>query len=96
MILAPAPPVAHQAATTTIRLVDNKFRPSHKDLRRGTTVRFVWAGKNPHNVFVFDGPRSFHSKTQTTGTYSKRLTRKGVYHLGCTIHAGMLLTIKVR
>jgi plastocyanin len=96
LILAPAPPVVHVAATTTIRLVDNKFRPAHKDIRRRTLVRFVWAGSNPHNVFVFDGPRSFHSRTQTSGTYSKRLTRKGVYHLGCTIHAGMLLTIKVR
>jgi plastocyanin len=59
-------------------------------------VKFVWAGKNVHNVFVFSGPTSFHSPTQTKGSYRKRLTRKGTYQLGCTIHAGMLLTIKVR
>jgi plastocyanin len=95
LILA-EPPVAYPAATTTIRLIDNKFRPAKKTLRRGTTVRFQWAGKNPHNVFVFSGPSTFHSPTQTKGTYRKRLTKKGTYQLGCTIHAGMLLTLKVR
>jgi plastocyanin len=90
------PPVAHTAATTRITLVDNKFRPRRKTVRRGTTLRFVWAGKNEHNVFVFSGPSQFNSPTQTKGTYRKRLTKKGTYQLGCTIHGGMLLTIKVR
>jgi plastocyanin len=95
LILA-EPPVAYPAATTTIRLIDNRFRPSKKTIRRGTTVRFVWAGKNQHNVTAFSGPRTFHSRTQIHGTYRKRLTKKGTYQLTCTIHAGMLLTLKVR
>ena len=95
MILADLP-VAHPAAITTIQLVDNKFKPRAKTVPPGTTLRFVWAGKNQHNVFVFSGPTSFHSRTQMKGTYRKRLTRKGTYQLGCTIHGGMLLTIKVR
>ena len=95
MIIADVP-VAHPAAVTTIQLVDNKFKPRRKTVRRGTTVRFVWAGKNEHNVTAYSGPVTFHSKTQTTGTYTKRLTRKGTYQLTCTVHASMLLTIKVR
>ena len=59
----PPPPVARAAATTTIRLVDNKFKPAKKTVRRGTTVRFLWAGKNAHNVTAFDGPSTFHSTT---------------------------------
>ena len=96
MILAPAPPVAHMAATTTIRLVDNKFSPSKKTVRRGTTVRFLWTGKNDHNVTAYDGPRTFHSTTKTHGTYRKRLTKKGTYLITCTVHANMNLTIRVR
>jgi len=83
-------------ATTSIRLVDNKFRPAKVTVARGTTVRFVWAGRNQHNVFVFSGPQNFHSGTKRTGTYRKRLTRKGTFQLGCTLHAGMTLTIRVR
>jgi len=96
LILAADVPVAHVAATTTIKLVDNKFRPRRKTVARGTTVRFLWAGKNQHNVFVFSGPTSFNSPTKAHGTYRKRLTKKGTYQLGCTLHAGMTLTIKVR
>ena len=84
------------AATTSIRLVDNKFRPAKVTVARGTTVRFVWAGRNQHNVFVFSGPQDFHSGTKRKGTYSRRLSRKGTYQLGCTLHAGMTLTIRVR
>jgi plastocyanin len=88
--------VPASGATTTIRLVDDKFRPPTRTVDRGTTVRFVWAGRNLHNVFVFSGPQNFHSGTKRTGTYRKRLTRKGTYQLGCTLHAGMTLTIRVR
>jgi len=56
----------------------------------------VWAGRNQHNVFVFSGPQDFHSGTKRKGTYSRRLSRKGTYQLGCTLHAGMTLTIRVR
>jgi plastocyanin len=83
------------AATQSIRLVDNKVRPAKVRVARGTTVRFVWAGHNLHNVYVFSGPQSFHSGTKAKGTYRRRLTRKGTYQLGCTLHAGMTLTIRV-
>ena len=84
------------AATTSIRLVDNKFRPAKLTVARGTTLHFVWAGRNLHNVYVFSGPQMFHSGTKRTGTYRRRVTRKGTYQLGCTLHAGMTLTLRVR
>jgi plastocyanin len=98
MLAMPAdvPVTAHAAATTTIKLVDNKFRPARKTVRRGTTVKFVWAGVNPHNVFAVTGPVKFHSGTKTKGSYRKRMTRKGSYSLVCTIHSGMTLRLKVR
>jgi len=92
---ADVPVNAHAAATTTIKLVDNKFRPARKTVKRGTTLRFLWTGKNPHNVFVVSGPVNFHSGTKTKGSYRKRVTRKGSYALVCTIHSGMTLRLKV-
>src|SRR3954452_19433607 len=83
-------------ATKSVKLVDNKFRPSKITVKRGTTVKFTWAGKNPHNVTAFSGPVRFHSSTKTTGTYRKRLAKKGTYQITCTVHSGMTLTIKVR
>ena len=43
-------------AVKGVKLVDNKFRPSKVTVKRGTTVKFTWAGKNPHNVTAFSGP----------------------------------------
>jgi plastocyanin len=84
------------SATKTIKLVDNKFSPSKATVTRGTTVKFVWAGKNPHNVVVVQGPVKFSSSTKTKGSFAKKLTRKGTYAIVCTIHSGMTLTLKVR
>src|SRR3954449_3279479 len=83
-------------ATKSVMLIDNKFSPSKVTVRRGTTVKFTWAGKNPHNVTAFQGPVTFHSGTKTTGPSRKRLTRKGTYSIICTIHSGMTLILKVR
>ena len=83
-------------AVKGVKLVDNKFRPSKATVKRGTTVKFTWAGKNPHNVTAFSGPVLFHSGTKTTGTYRKRLTRKGTYSIICTVHSEMTLILKVR
>jgi len=83
-------------ASKTIKVVDNKFRPATASVKRGNTVKFVWAGKAPHNVTVVRGPVKFHSPTKTKGTYSKKLRRRGTYSIVCTIHSGMTLRLKVR
>src|SRR3954452_5754119 len=83
-------------ATKSVKLIDNKFSPSKVTVRRGTTVNFKWAGKNPHNVTAFSGPVLFHSGSKTTVTYRKRLTRNDTYHIISNIHSGMTLTLKVR
>jgi plastocyanin len=84
------------AATRTVAVKDNFFAPKSMIVSQGTTVRWVWRGRAPHNVTVISGPARFRSSTQTTGTYAKRLTRRGTYQLHCTIHPGMDQTLKVR
>jgi plastocyanin len=84
------------AATKTVQVKDNVFAPKSISVKSGTTVKWVWRGKAPHNVKVTKGPVKFGSKTQVKGSFSKRLTKKGTYNLVCTIHApGMKMTIKV-
>jgi plastocyanin len=82
-------------ATRSVRLVDNAFAPKTLTVRKGDTVRFRWAGRQPHNVVSRRGVR-FRSPVQRSGTFSRRLTRAGRYQLICEIHPGMAMTLRVR
>lgn len=86
----------HKTRTATVKLKDDYFAPKTKTVRRNTVVVFRWAGRAPHNVVVTRGPVKFSSKTQTKGSYRKKLTRKGTYTIVCTIHPGMELKLKVK
>jgi plastocyanin len=85
------------AATKTVQVKDNVFAPKSITVSKGTTVKWVWKGKAPHNVKVTKGPAKFSSTTQVKGSYSRKLTKKGTYSLICTIHApDMKMTIRVK
>jgi len=83
-------------ATKSIKIGDNFFSPKTVSVKRGTTVKWRWTGSAPHNVTVTSGPKKFHSQTQTKGTFKATPHTKGTYHIVCTIHAGMTMTLKVR
>jgi plastocyanin len=85
------------AATKTVQVKDNVFVAKKITVSKGTTVKWVWKGKAPHNVKVVKGPAKFGSKTQVKGSFSRKLTKKGTYSILCTIHApGMKMTITVK
>jgi plastocyanin len=85
------------AATKTVQVKDNKFAPTSITVSKGTTVKWVWKGKAPHDVTVTKGPAKFKSKIQSKGSFSKKLTKKGTYSIVCTIHApGMKMTVRVK
>ncbi|HEU4976931.1 MAG TPA: plastocyanin/azurin family copper-binding protein [Baekduia sp.] len=84
------------AATKSITVKDNSFGPKSATVRKGTTVKWVWRGKAPHNVHVTKGPAKFSSPTKVKGSFSKKLTRSGTYKIVCTIHPGMKLTLRVK
>jgi plastocyanin len=84
----------------SVEVDDNYFvhkgAPSTVSVKKGDTVEWEWEGRNPHNVTVTRGPVKFHSKTKTSGSYSKKLTRRGTYKIICTIHApAMRMKLKV-
>ena len=80
-------------SATTVSVKDNFFSPKTVSVRKGATVTWKWAGRAAHNV-TFRG--SAHSRTQTRGSYSHKFNNKGSFAYRCTIHAGMVGTIRVR
>jgi plastocyanin len=85
------------AATTSVQVKDKKFVAKSITVSKGTTVKWVWRGKAPHNVKVTKGPAKFSSTTQVKGSFSKKLTKKGTYTILCTVHApDMKMTIRVK
>jgi plastocyanin len=90
------------AATKTIKVGDIWFISKAKNhgtvkAKVGDTVKWVWAGDMPHNVTVTGGPVKFKSKTQSKGTFSKKITKAGTYKIVCTVHGAKAqsMTLKV-
>jgi plastocyanin len=74
------------AASRTVVLRNVAFSPPTLNVRAGDVVRWVWRdGSVPHNVSA----RSFHSKTQTSGSFAVRFRHRGTFSYVCTLHAQM-------
>jgi plastocyanin len=79
-------PDATAAATKRVKVGDLFFKKSKITVQSGDTVKWTWVGDAPHDVTVTKGPRKFHSKTKTSGTYSKKLGKRGTYRYICSVH----------
>jgi plastocyanin len=89
------------AATSSVKVGDNYFIKSSGTpkltVKKGATVKWRWVGSAPHDVTVTKGPTKFKSKTMTSGSYSKKLTKAGTYKIICTIHQpDMKMTLVVK
>ena len=90
------------SARKNVEVDDNYFvrqgSPPTVNVQRNDRVVWEWEGSNPHDVTVTKGPVRFNSRIKTSGTYAKKVTRRGTYRIVCTIHrsAGMRMTLKVR
>jgi plastocyanin len=88
------------AATRNIVIGDDyyvrKGSPPTVTVKRGTTVKWRWVGRDPHNVTVTKGPVKFRSKLKDSGSFSRTVNRTGTYKIHCTIHQpDMRMTLKV-
>ncbi len=79
-------PGAHASATKRVKVGDLFFKKSKITIQSGDKVRWTWVGEFPHDVTVTKGPRKFHSKTKTSGTYTKTVRKRGTYRYICTVH----------
>ncbi|HWX95527.1 MAG TPA: plastocyanin/azurin family copper-binding protein [Solirubrobacteraceae bacterium] len=73
---------ARAARAHTVVLHEFRFHPATLNVNRGDSVKWVWRDQVEHNVTF----RSFHSRTQESGTYTARFTRRGTFNYHCTIH----------
>jgi plastocyanin len=85
--------VAPANSATSVSVKDNFFSPKTVTVKKGATVTWKWAGRTVHNV-TFRG--AAHSRTQTRGSYSHKFNNKGTFAYRCTIHPGMVGTIRVK
>jgi plastocyanin len=78
------------AATRAVRVGDNFFVRERGvptvTVRRGDTVSWRFAGRSSHNVVATRGPQRFSSPVRSSGTFRRRMTRRGTYTIVCTIH----------
>ena len=88
------------AATKSVKVGDDFFV---KDggvptvtVKKNDTVKWNFIGDSPHNVTVKSGPTKFKSKTMSSGSYSKKVTKKGLYTIYCTIHGQSAQSMKLR
>lgn len=88
------------AATKTVKVGDNYYVRDGGvptvSVRAGDRVTWRWAGDSPHNVTVTKGPARFTSPVKTKGTYSRKVTRRGLYTIVCTIHGAADQSMKLR
>ena len=78
------------AATKSVKVGDNYYvRPSGVPkitVKKGTKVKWRFGTGTPHTVTVKSGPVKFNSGVHSSGSYSRKLTKRGTYVIYCTIH----------
>jgi plastocyanin len=84
------------AKTKSIKIGDDFFKPKSVTVAKGTIVKWSWTGSHQHNVVVQKGPRHFQSDLQRSGSFARKLKKRGTYKIICSIHApDMHMTIRV-
>jgi plastocyanin len=86
-LLAAAPALSKRKH---VEVDDNYFvregSPPTVTVNRNDTVVWEWEGTRSHNVKATRGPVRFASRVKSSGTYRKKMTRRGTYRIICEIH----------
>ena len=99
VLLAAAAPAS--AATRNVKIGDDYFVRAGSaptvSVSKGTTVQWNWRGRRSHNVLVRSGPVTFQSAVKRSGSFSRKMRRRGTYKIVCSIHApDMAMTLRVK
>jgi plastocyanin len=98
------------AGTATVHLTANRFAPDIVALHKGETLTFVDEGSIPHilangmwiaNNHPSPGAETGAPAIHNVGVIDKHVTvgpftTPGTYHIYCTVHPGMTLTVLVQ
>ena len=78
------------AATKSVKVGDNYYVRSSGvpkvTVSKGTKVKWRFGTGTPHTVTVKSGPAKFNSGVRSSGSFSKKLKKRGTYVIYCTIH----------
>jgi plastocyanin len=91
-----------RAVKKTVRIHDNYYTPTKLSVRRNTTIVWKWPTTtgDTHDVNLGKRPKGvkkFHSQLVATDyTFRRKLVKPGLYHIYCSIHANMKMTIRVK
>lgn len=77
------------AATVTVEICDNCFKPDTVTVNVGDTVTWMQMGQRPHDVTAQNGAFSSPRRMMNGASFSYTATAPGTYNYECTIHAGM-------
>ncbi len=97
-IAALALPGPH-AASRTVAIGDNWFKPRIVAVKKGGSVTWAWRGHRRHNVFFYSGPRAGRPRScsaRRRGTCTRRFRRTGSYGYACVLHGTMVGAVRVR
>jgi plastocyanin len=88
------------AATKNVKVGDYYYvrsgNPPTVKVRKGTVVKWNFRGRESHNVVVARGPRHFQSALKRTGSFKRKMKKRGTYKIVCSIHPpDMRMTLKV-
>jgi plastocyanin len=76
-----------------VSVMDNEFQPGRLRVQKGTRVKWVHNGSNPHTVTSNTG--LFDESLDPGETFSRRFRKAGRFPYHCEIHSGMAGVIKV-
>jgi plastocyanin len=104
---APSASASKGAKPTLVTVADFYFGPDKATIKKGGTVKWVWASTNtePHDVHLKKGPKglkkpgTYSTKTTavTNAEFKKKFETPGTYNFICTIHpTKMKLTVTVK
>ena len=83
-------PAVSLGETTRIRASDaNTWRPGHKYIGRGDTVKWTNPSPRMHNIRSYNAAAdwSFSKQLPRNESRSKRFTRRGLFYYRCSIHS---------
>jgi len=95
-LLAFSSVAALASGSKTVQVKDNFYTVKKLTIGKGTRVTWQWHAVLRHNVVVHSGPVHFGSRIQVRGSFSHTFTKAGTYHLYCTLHRYMKMTVVVR
>jgi plastocyanin len=87
------------AATKNVKVGDYYYvrsgNPPTVKVKKGTVVKWNFKGREAHNV-VASGPKRFQSALKRTGSFKRKMKKRGTYKIRCSIHPpDMKMTLKV-